>query len=1591
MRFSFPFVKGNRDADAAKQAPMDGATLPPAPLVERRISSSPSGLANHTARLSLEQLEDRAVMSGGNDWDVVFSGIVPKDLANFGRVERDIQVVPGDQIKIDATLTAGPIPPGPTTMHISYNGKTETLNATEVGPDGKPTSAASGFEKSFTTTKTHEDIIFEAHNYDRDDNATVTISVRKHANLIALQPNFTDDGGVSYGYSVGPDVSPDWQGQNVMVKLYCQYESSTGQFTKVEVDRQELNGTPGFSARFSVSRSNLLSRIPQQAVSESRLLYAIIDENNAVLETTKTDNRKDILIPRLAASSLQFDPSNDNLSFSVALADVSSGGTYPKVREQLNWVDANSKPLGVILDDSFNLLTPPGNPRVITKTQLGTPPIGARGVALSINSDDHLLEINKADDVKAVSLPKDLVESRLDVTNLTWVNKGDLSLTYNLNQAQIPDSTPAVLKLYWATDPNNQSSWNVIGQKSLSWKTPSATLNVSAATLARNWTGEPTLMARIEVAPMANVVIHNDAVKLRTLDAVNLTLSGELESAVPEQGPARLRMAKWLELNSKLISSTARKFHIPAQALAAAVAYEGLENVSALATTLAKVDPASYDAFAVEKNPSNPARYATLLPRTTEDRATQLQDPKVALQYVAAIMHAYVNRAQAKITNLDLAKQVPILVSLFKGLLPGGTSRTAGETTGLDRMATESAVGYVTRDFLSGSPTNNMFHNGSGFLITPTLVLTAEHNVEKGGFAPFNSKFVPLNSVGIDISAIASDEKYNSNKQGDFDLALVTLAKPVTDVLPLKLYRPDPAKGMPLMMYGYPGSSNSNLGSPFLRTYQSVVDDVAVGGDSISWSLDPSLHHPNPPDGTSGGPVTVTVNGVEQVVGLIRAQRDNNFIVARLDFGWLNNEINKAILASKQINLGDFDYYLRAGNKPTATSEISSWYSANSNFLSAVLTPPKAGTALDGSSALDLGNSSILDPASLPGDVNQDWEVNSDDLAAFDAGRLQWSADAATMDPAARAALLAKLDIDGDGTPSSKDRVLLQQLITLNAPGNDPVAVDDTVTTAFGSSVEIHPVSNDHIPSIKHVVISEIGSAKHGTVTTDSSDPLKLLYTPAQNYSGPDTFSYVIQDDQGYTSDATVNILVGPPAPSNLHIANCWQTAFDVNWDPVPSATQYKVSVSSDGGSSWETPVTVDGGKLGARIEGRQPARTYLVRVEALDGHSSSNWSQPISVTTTPMAPAAPTNLAAAGRSVNALLLSWQDSAINNEDRYEFQFSLRGAESWHAGGFSPANSNTYSLTNLSAHTAFDIRMRAVNEGGTSAWVSLQGISTRDYAPQIPANLRVANRWVHRFDVNWNDVSNESGYQLSLSQDNGATWGALVGVYANVTGATFDALRPNTSYLVRVRAFNDDGISDWSSPLAVTTAPLPVPTNLRADNIWARKIDLRWDDPSTEETGYEIWMSADGGATWSGIGQSGASAVSSRVTALLPAHAYLFAVDATYPDGRSGLSNVLSVTTAALPPPGNLRAANVWATTIDLNWNDPSDDETGFKIWMSGDGGHTWSLVGLPGQDATSLRVTGLLKNHRYQFVAATVTPVGESGKSNILDVTTKSA
>ena len=98
--------------------------------------------------------------------------------------------------------------------------------------------------------------------------------------------------------------------------------------------------------------------------------------------------------------------------------------------------------------------------------------------------------------------------------------------------------------------------------------------------------------------------------------------------------------------------------------------------------------------------------------------------------------------------------------------------------------------------------------------------------------------------------------------------------------------------------------------------------------------------------------------------------------------------------------------------------------------------------------------------------------------------------------------------------------------LSITSVNDAPVAVADSATVDQDTSATIDVVANDSDPDHDPLTVTSATAPGHGTAVV--VDATHVVYTPAANYRGPDSFSYTISDGNGGEASAAVAISVAP-------------------------------------------------------------------------------------------------------------------------------------------------------------------------------------------------------------------------------------------------------------------------------------------------------------------------------------------------------------------------------------------------------------------------------------------------------------------------------
>jgi len=320
----------------------------------------------------------------------------------------------------------------------------------------------------------------------------------------------------------------------------------------------------------------------------------------------------------------------------------------------------------------------------------------------------------------------------------------------------------------------------------------------------------------------------------------------------------------------------------------------------------------------------------------------------------------------------------------------------------------------------------------------------------------------------------------------------------------------------------------------------------------------------------------------------------------------------------------------------------------------------------------------------------------------------------------------------------------------------------------------------------------------------------------------------------------------------------------------------------------------------------------------------------------------------------------------------------------------PNTTHSKTLTGVS-YGLHNYQVRTYNSAGDSFDNSVLTV----YALKTPTNLTATSLSSNSIRLNWDPVdSNATNIVISRSL-NGIVYTGLASISATNLSYIDSSCSPDTKYWYIIKAKRDLNESSSSNVASTKTLPLgsppSSPTNLSGTIISCNQIDLTWQDNSDDETNFIVERKKEGDCCFSVKATLPSNTTIYSDTTVSPNTKYYYKVKAKNSYGDSGYSNEISRTTplcgTAPSAPSNLTLNVISSEQINLNWQDNSDNEDGFKIERKIEGG-TYSQIQEVGPNINTFNDTGLTPDTKYYYRVRAFNSFGHSGYSNEKNATT---
>ena len=284
-------------------------------------------------------------------------------------------------------------------------------------------------------------------------------------------------------------------------------------------------------------------------------------------------------------------------------------------------------------------------------------------------------------------------------------------------------------------------------------------------------------------------------------------------------------------------------------------------------------------------------------------------------------------------------------------------------------------------------------------------------------------------------------------------------------------------------------------------------------------------------------------------------------------------------------------------------------------------------------------------------------------------------------------------------------------------------------------------------------------------------------------------------------------------------------------------------------------------------------------------------------------------------------------------------------------------------------------------------------------PSAPQSLTAqsGNRFVF---LSWlapsrNGGSAISGYKIYVSSDGGSSFNLVTSVGSSTLSYNDTGLTGGQTYYYYVSATNFAGEGADSNEVNATPYSIPSAPQSLQTQVGNSYVVLSWSAPSFTGgltiTGYNVYSSINGGNTFSLVTSVSGSTLSYNNTGLINGQIYYFEVSAINSAGMSLNSTEISATPYTVPSAPQFLQAQTGNTFISLSWSAPNSNGgsivTGYNIYVSSDGGSSFSLVTSVSGSTLFYNDTGLTNGLTYFFKVSANNTAGMSPYSSEVSAT----
>jgi PKD repeat protein len=441
----------------------------------------------------------------------------------------------------------------------------------------------------------------------------------------------------------------------------------------------------------------------------------------------------------------------------------------------------------------------------------------------------------------------------------------------------------------------------------------------------------------------------------------------------------------------------------------------------------------------------------------------------------------------------------------------------------------------------------------------------------------------------------------------------------------------------------------------------------------------------------------------------------------------------------------------------------------------------------------------------------------------------------------------------GDGSPSSSGTNPTHTYLapgnytaTLTVTDNDGLTDSDTVNITVDNRAPIAIASANPTSGTVPLTVSfdSTGSSDpddpYGMITSYSWDfgdgNSSTAANPSHTYSTVGTFTptLTVTDDLGDTGTDTVTIIVSSSPVVDQYVTSETFVSGTV--------TGTYMNTFADDGVTESIRERESGGKPSNR-------HSYLEHV----------WVIPVQ----------------SGNTVTLSINAWKSNSIDG-DNFVFAYSADGGTNY-SDVLTISNTTDSGVVTvvLSPGTQGDVRIRVKDTDRNKGNRALDTIfvdelyittETQPGSPPVaPTLLSADNVTSGQVDLSWMDnASDEDGFYVERSTDNGVSWDLIATVGVNVETYSDTNVTSGSTYWYQVSAYNGSGQSGYAGPINVTTPQSAIVLSANGYKDKGNKmVDLTWSGVTTSNVdiyrnGTLIVTTSNSGTYTDNLGKGGGS-------------------------------------------------------------------------------------------------------------------------------------